>query len=152
MEKETGLMRQVHRTVRIKGRKENNRGFDDWEGWGLGAAVCWRLQRGGERGGSGLNTDGGMWRVRYGGWRRIDGCGGGDLQRSGHLLFLLSCGEDCRLWEPGLFPLNLNRAIFVSVCLRRTKSEACSDVSQYCSQASALRLPCFCENTSKYSI
>lgn len=72
MEKETGLMRRVHRAVHIKGRKEN-----DWEGWGLGAMVCWRPQRGGERGGSGLNTDGGMWRVRCGGWRRIDGCGGG---------------------------------------------------------------------------
>lgn len=62
-------MRQMHRTIHIKGRKENNRGFDNWEGWGLGAMVCWRPQWGGERGGSGLNTDGGMWRVRYGGWR-----------------------------------------------------------------------------------
>lgn len=32
MKKETGLMKQVHRTIHIKGRKENNRGFDDWEG------------------------------------------------------------------------------------------------------------------------
>lgn len=32
MKKETGLMRQVHRTVHIKGRKENNWGFDDGEG------------------------------------------------------------------------------------------------------------------------
>ena len=74
------------------------------EDWG------WRVEK---EGGSGINSDGGMWRVRNRGgvgvWRRIDGCGGGGLQRSGHLLFLLSCGGDCRLLQTGPLALNLNR-------------------------------------------